>query len=361
MKNEAFGCKNNKDKIGVLIAQLGTPDAPTGAALRPYLKQFLGDKRVIEKNRFVWWLILNGIILNTRPKKSAALYARIWGKDGSPLLTITKDQTDLTREALKKIHSTIEVEFGMRYGKPSLESAIDKLIDSGCSKILLFPMYPQYSATTTASTYDVVFSHLLKRRNVPTLRVAEPYYAHPEYIDALATTINEAYKKLDPRPEKLVLSYHGIPESYIDKGDPYCCMCTETTNAMLKKLDIPADEVIHTYQSRFGKDPWLVPYTDETIEELAKEGVKHLAVACPGFPADCLETLDEIGNEALEEFQEHGGETLKLIPGLNTHPAWIGAMSTLIEKELGSWLETAERTSCADEKCACPVRLAKKV
>lgn len=362
MRNESFGCKNNKDKIGVLIAQLGTPDAPTKSALRPYLKQFLSDRRVIEKNRFVWWWILNGIVLNTRPKRSAALYARIWGKDGkSPLLSITEKQTSLARNKLTKLHPSIEVEFGMRYGKPSLESAIDKLIANGCSKILLFPLYPQYSATTSASTYDVVFKHLLQRRSVPTLRVAEPYYAHPEYIDALATTINEAYKTLLPRPEKLVFSYHGIPESYIDKGDPYCCMCTETTNALLKKLEIPAAEIIHTYQSRFGRDPWLVPYTDETIDKLAKDGIKHIAVACPGFPTDCLETLDEIGNEAAEAFKKHGGQTLKLIPGLNDHPVWIEGMCKLIAKELGSWLETAQRTSYADEKCVCPVKLAKKV
>lgn len=361
MKNEAFGCKNNKDKIGVLIAQLGTPEAPTKEALRPYLKQFLGDKRVIEKSRLLWWLILNGIILNTRPRRSAALYARIWGKDGkSPLLSITEKQTELVRGKLKELRSSIEVEFGMRYGSPSLESVIDKLIGNGCSKILLFPMYPQYSATTTASTYDVIFTHLLKRRHVPTLRVAEPYFAHPEYVDALATTINDAYKKLSPRPERLVLSYHGIPESYIDKGDPYCCMCTETTNALLKKLDIQSKEVIHTYQSRFGKDPWLVPYTDVTIEQLAKEGIKHLAVACPGFPADCLETLDEIGNEAHEAFTERGGETLKLIPGLNDQPAWIEAMSKIITSELGSWLETAKRTNQVEEKCICPVKIAKR-
>jgi ferrochelatase len=360
MKCESFGCKNTSDKIGVLIAQLGTPDAPTAAALKPYLKQFLGDPRVIEKNRVLWWLILNLIILTTRPKKSAALYKRIWTENGSPLLAITAQQTDAVREQLHELHSSMVVEFGMRYGTPSLESAIDRLIDQGCSKILLFPMYPQYSATTTASTYDAVFSHLLKRRVVPTLRVAEPYFTHPSYIQALAGTIDEAYRNFDERPEALVLSYHGIPESYVEAGDTYCCQCTETTEALISAVKtLDRKEIIHTFQSRFGKDPWLVPYTDETIEELAKRGVKHIAVACPGFPADCLETLDEIGNEAEEEFLEYGGERLSLIPCLNAHPLWIESMAAIIKEELGSWLDTARRSGEQPCKITCPVKAAK--
>ncbi|MCB0337099.1 MAG: ferrochelatase, partial [Bdellovibrionales bacterium] len=288
------------------------------------------------------------------------LYKRIWTDEGSPLLVYTKKQTELVRKSLQMLHPSIEVEYGMRYGTPSLESAIDKLIAAGCSKILLFNMYPHYSSTTVATNYDVVFKHLLKRRVVPTLRVAEPYFAHPEYIEALATTINEAYANMDPKPEKLVLSYHGIPEEYVQKGDTYCCHCAETTKAMVPKLHIPAEHVIHTYQSRFGKDPWLVPYSDETIRELGEKGVKHIAVACPGFTSDCLETLDEMGHEGLEEFQESGGETLQLVPCLNDHPAWIEGMTKLIRKELGSWLETAERTGQQACKVACPVLLAKQ-
>lgn len=356
MKNETFGCKKRGDKIGVLLAQLGTPDAPTKQALRPYLKQFLSDPRVIEKNRVLWWLILNGIVLRTRPARSAALYKRIWTEQGSPLMIYTERQTEAVAEALRSVHSTIEVAFGMRYGNPSVENAIDDLIERGCSKILLFSMYPQYSATTTASNYDAVFRHLLKRRTVPTLRVAEPYYAHAEYVESLAHIVNETYAEYDKKPECIVLSYHGIPEAYIDKGDPYCCHCAETTQALLPLLKVDGIDVIHTYQSRFGRDPWLVPYTDETIVALAKEGKKNIAVFCPGFVADCLETLDEIGNEAEEEFRQHGGEVLQLIPCLNDDPVWCENLSALIEKELGSWLETARRTAAADCSIACPVQ-----
>ena len=220
-----FGCRGSKDRVGVLVAQLGTPDAPTPKALRPYLRQFLSDPRVIEINKVLKWVLLNFIILVTRPRRSARLYKRIWGSDGSPLLTITKRQADGLRERLTSKGHRVEVEFGMRYGSPSLESALDTLIEKGCSKILLFPMYPQYSAATTASTYDVVFPHLLKRRCVPTLRVAEPYFAHPRYVEALAKTMHEHLEKLTWEPEKVVLSYHGIPLKYVTKGDLYCCQC----------------------------------------------------------------------------------------------------------------------------------------
>jgi len=337
----SFGCKKYPNKIGILLAQLGTPDAPTKKALRKYLKEFLGDPRIIEKNRVLWWLILNGIILNTRPKKSAALYARIWEKEGSPLLLITQRQTQALRESMQKIDSSIEVEFGMRYGSHPLSEGIDKLIKSGCSRILLFPMYPHYSATTTGSIYDAVFPYLLKRRFIPTLRVAEPYFRHPAYIEALQATINDSLQKItekDGAPEKLVLSYHGIPKEYIKKGDPYCCSCTETTMSMLPGIEMKREDIIHTYQSRFGKDPWLTPYTDETIEALAKENIKHIALACPGFTADCLETLDELGNEGEELFHENGGEKLSLVPCLNDQKVWIEAMKDIAMEEISSWL-----------------------
>ena len=359
MRKECFGCRPTADKIGVLLAQLGTPDAPTGKALRPYLKRFLGDPRVIEKPRLLWWLILNGIILNTRPKRSAALYKRIWKKDGSPLKIYTEKQCNKLRERLQQVHPSIEVAYGMRYSDPDLESALDSLIAKGCSKILLFNMYPQYSSTTVATNYDAVFKHLLKRRVVPTLRVVEPYYAHPAYINALATRINESLEALSEKPDKLVFSYHGIPEEYVEKGDVYCCQCTETSAALIPKLQLPAADVIHTYQSRFGKDPWLEPYTDETFERLGESGAKRIAVACPGFTADCLETLDEIGNEGSEEFEEAGGERLDLLPCLNDHPAWIDAMTEIAVEEMGSWLATAKRTSSANRKVACPVKVFK--
>lgn len=353
-----IGCRGTRDRVGVLIAQLGTPAAPTPSALRPYLRQFLSDPRVIEVNRILWWVLLNCVILVTRPFRSARLYARIWGAEGSPLLTITRRQSAGVAERLAAQGAQVAVEFGMRYGAPSLESALDRLLEQGCSKILLFPMYPQYAAATTASTYDAVFKHILKRRSVPTLRVAEPYFAHPRYIAALAQTMNEHLAKLTWSPERLVLSYHGIPEKYVTKGDPYCCHCTETTAALLPQLALEREKVVHTFQSRFGRDPWLTPYTDETFEELGGAGIKRIAVAAPGFTADCLETLDELGNEGLEQFEEHGGEQYSLIPCLNDHPVWLDAMTAIITEELGSWL-SGEARNVADCAISCPVALAR--
>ena len=350
-----FGCRGSKDKVGVLIAQLGTPEAPTPKAVRPYLRQFLSDRRVIEVNRILWWLLLNCVILVTRPKRSARLYSRIWGKDESPLLTITRKQTLGVAERLRSKFPNVEVEFGMRYGSPSLESGVDKLIEKGCSKILLFPMYPQYSAATTASTYDAVFPHILKRRWVPTMRVAEPYFAHPKYIEALATTINEHVASMPYKPERLVLSYHGIPQKYVSKGDPYCCQCVETTGALLPCLSLSREEVIHTFQSRFGRDPWLTPYTDETLEELGHSGIKKIAICAPGFTADCLETLDELGNEGHEQFTEAGGEEISVVPCLNDHPVWLDGMTEIIREELGSWLDGQARNA-RDCVITCPLK-----
>lgn len=359
MTPHSFGCRPYSDKIGVLLAQLGTPAAPTAAAVRPYLREFLGDPRVIETNRLLWWLILNGLVLPRRPKRSARLYKRIWRPDGSPLDVLTQEQTNGVGARLKARYQEIEIIYGMRYGEPSLKSAIDQLVAKGCSRILLFPMYPQYSAVTTGSTYDVVFAHLLKRRWVPTLKVAQPYYRHGLYLRALAATINDglAAASAGGPVDRLIFSYHGIPERYVKMGDPYCCQCTETTHAVLPLLQIAPQQVIHTYQSRFGREPWLVPYTDETIAKLARDGVRRIAVACPGFTADCLETLDEIGNEAREQFKHLGGEELHLIPCLNDHPVWLDALEELIREELGSWLND-QRADVAVPRCAiqCPVK-----
>lgn len=357
MNRGSIGCNNRSDKIGVLIAQLGTPDAPTEEALRPYLKQFLSDPRVVEVNRIVWWFILRLIILRRRPAKSAELYKRVWSEEGSPLLVYTQNQARGVQELLSQRVPQIEVAFGMRYGTPSLEDGIDELIAKGCSKILLFPMYPQYSGATTGSTYDAVFPHLLKKRFVPTLRVAEPYYAHPQYIRAQAHVINESLEQHAIEPERLLLSYHGVPTAYIEKGDPYCCMCTETTQALKSLIDLPDERIIQTYQSRFGNDPWLEPYTDCTAEALPKEGVKNIAIACPGFTADCLETIDEMGVEVREVFEEHGGETLQLIPCLNDHPVWIDAMASIILDELGSWIKTSERNAAQRCELRCPAQV----
>ena len=356
MGKECFGCKSTQDKIGILVANLGTPDAPTAKALRPYLKQFLSDRRVIEVNRVVWWFILRFVVLTLRPAKSAALYKRIWTDKGSPLLVITKKQTRELAKLVKSMPADIEVAFGMRYGKPSLESAIDHLIEQGASKILLLPMYPHYSATTTGSTYDAVFKHLLKRRLVPTLKVVEPYYRHPLYIDSLVKTIEESCAEIPNKPEKLVLSYHGIPQTYVKKGDPYCCMCTETTRALLPSLKaFKGKDVIHTYQSQFGRDPWLQPYTDVVIKQLAMDGVKRIAIACPGFTADCLETLDEMGNEGKELFLEHGGEEFTLIPCLNAHPVWMSALKSIVSEEIDPWLKTVSCSEQFTNPVICPL------
>lgn len=351
-----FGCRSTGDKIGVLLAQLGTPDAPTASALRPYLKQFLSDPRVIEVNRLLWWFILNGIILVTRPKRSAELYKRIWTEKGSPLLVTTMSQAKKTQELFKSEGIEIEFEIGMRYGNPSLDSALDRLVDRGCSRILLFPLYPQYAAATTASTYDVVFRNLASRRSVPTLKTIEPFYNHCSYIEALKTVASDFLQKNSWRPDKILLSYHGVPRRYVDNGDPYCCHCVETTEHLRKSLNFPGENILHSYQSKFGKEPWLNPYTDETIAALAKSGVKKLAVMCPGFVTDCLETIDEIGHEARELFIEAGGEELALIPCLNEHPSWIRAMADIIRPEITPWLDSKRlQPHCSP----CPVNRAR--
>lgn len=348
----SFGCRSSLRKIGVLVAQLGTPQAPTPKALRVYLREFLSDPRVIEVNRVLWWIILNFIILTFRPRRSSRLYKRIWQKEGSPLLLNTESLTNKLRASLSR-KPEVEIEFGMRYGKPTLSSVIDKLLAKGVDRILLVPLYPHYSAPTTASTYDAVFSHLLKRRVVPTLRVMAPYYDRIQFLNSVATRINEELSKAPPL-EKLVLSYHGIPAKYVTKGDTYCCMCVETTRALIPLLSFPSENVIHTYQSRFGKDPWLTPYTDETVEYLAKGGIKSIGVASPGFTSDCLETLDELGNEASELFHEHGGETFVNLPCLNDHPVWVNGLSEMIEEDLRGWLDECALYEKCKDKVICP-------
>ena len=325
------GCvKNGLDKAphAILIAQLGTPAAPSAAALRPYLREFLSDRRVIEVNRVLWWFILNCIVLVTRPKRSARLYKRIWTEKGSPLLVLTESFTAKLAERMRDRNT--HVVYAMRYGSPSIASAIEKIEALGCKSITLVPMYPQYAAATTGSTYDAVFAEILKRRWVPSISVMPPYYADELFLNAQAEVINQSLRTLSAPVERLVLSYHGIPRRYILNGDPYCCMCVATTERLLPRLEIDPAKVIHTYQSRFGRDPWLEPYTDQTFEKLARDGIKRIAVACPGFTTDCLETLDEIGNEGKHQFTELGGHELHLIPCLNDADVWVEAVYKLI-------------------------------
>jgi ferrochelatase len=319
----------------VLLAQLGTPAAPTARALRPYLRQFLGDPRVIEANRIVWWLVLNGIVLPRRPKRSAALYRRIWTDRGSPLLLYSKAQVDGLQAALG---DAARVELGMRYGEPSIPSAMSSLLSSGVERILVFPMFPQYSGTTTASIYDAVLEHLKGVRVVPALRFVPPYHAHPAYIGALAAIAREEIGRLPWKPDRILITFHGIPRRYIEKGDVYRKHCEETARLLAGALGLgPGDHEV-SFQSRFGREEWLSPYTEEKLAELPRTGVKRVAAICPGFTADCLETLDEIGNEGKRIFLEAGGEDLKLIPCLNAHPAWIEGMATIAREELSGWL-----------------------
>jgi protoporphyrin/coproporphyrin ferrochelatase len=328
-------------KTGILIGQLGTPDAPTAPAVRRYLRQFLGDRRVVDLNPFLWKAILEGIILRTRPAQSAALYRKVWTDQGSPLLTVTRSQASALERALAAGGGEVKVEVAMRYGNPSTGSAIEALLAWGAERILLFPMYPQYAAPTTGSTYDETFRELLARRYVPALRVVPPYYDHPSYIAALAESVREALASLKAPPDKILISFHGIPQRYADLGDPYPAHCAATADALARAMGWSADEYLVTFQSRFGREPWLQPYTDETLKRLGADGVKRIVALCPGFTADCLETIDEIGNLGAEQFIEGGGEELHLVPCLNDRSRWLSAMTEIATTELQGWAQVS--------------------
>ena len=322
----------------VLLIQLGTPDEPTAPALRRYLKQFLGDPRVIElvetKPR-LWSLILRLILLR-RPAQSAEKYARIWDAEtGSPLMHYTKRQTELLQQALPDV----TVRFGMQVGNPSLASVVHELIDQGCERLIALPMYPQYSATTNASATDVLFQALMKVRRVPALRVVGPYYDHPAYLDAMATLIQEELASLDWEPDHFVYSFHGIPQDYAKRGDPYATHVKRTTFALQERLKWPKGKWTQSFQSLFGRSEWLKPYTDDVLEKLAKGGAKRVFVTLPGFTVDCLETIDEIGHESAEVFREAGGEHLHACRCLNDHPKWIEAMATIVREEGAGWVK----------------------
>jgi len=320
---------------GVLLIQLGTPDAPTPQALRRYLRQFLGDPRVIEAPRLLWWFILNLRILPSRPKQSAAKYRRIWdARTGSPLLHLTRLQT----EALQRLLPGVPVRFGMQVGNPPVADVVRGMIEAGVDRLIVLPMYPQYSATTTASATDVLFQALMKERRVPALRVVPPYYDHPAYIDAVVTVIREELTKLLWEPDHFVLSFHGIPVKYVQRGDPYAKHVERTTQLLLQRLGWRAGKWTQSFQSLFGRDLWLQPYTDATLKRLAGQGIKRVFVATPGFTTDCLETIDEIGYEARELFLHAGGERLHQCRCLNDHPAWIEGMRTLVVEQGQGWI-----------------------
>lgn len=327
--------------VGILVANLGTPDAPTRPALRRYLKEFLSDPRVIELSRPFWWLILNGIILNTRPQAVAKLYREIWTEEGSPLLAITRRQASALEGKLsQRIGSPVHTAAAMRYGNPSIGAALRELRQKGCRRILVLPMYPQYAAATTASTFDAVTAELQTWRWVPELRTIHSYHDRPGYIQALASSIREVWEK-DGEPERLVFSFHGIPQRYFDDGDPYHCLCHKTARLTAEALGLPQERYIVAFQSLFGKEEWIKPYTDVTIRALGKAGVKRLDVLCPGFAADCLETLEEIDGQNREFFLESGGEHFRYIPALNDREDHIDGLTELLLEHLHGWVTPA--------------------
>lgn len=325
------------DKIGVLITNLGTPEAPTKQALRPYLKQFLSDPRVVEVPRLLWWMILNLVILNIRPKRSAKAYATVWQEQGSPLMIHTANQAAALQQSLSAEYGeNIIVDFAMRYGKPSVSSAIDSLLQKGVRQLLVLPMYPQYCASTTGSTFDAVAEDFRQRRWLPELRFITQYCEHPDYIQAMADKIRSHWQT-HPKADKLIFSYHGIPKRYLLNGDPYHCECHKTSRLIAELLGLSKDEYLTTFQSRFGREEWLKPYTDHTLKNLPGQGVKSVQMVCPGFSSDCLETIEEIGEENREYFMQAGGERYEYIPALNSDKGHINMMASLVKKHLQGW------------------------
>jgi len=326
-------------KVGVLLVNLGTPDGTDFTSMRRYLREFLSDRRVIEWSRFLWYPILYGIVLNTRPGKVGKAYELIWNKelDESYLRTYTRSQSELMAKALAE-YPNVVVDWAMRYGQPSIASKIEALQAQGCEKILLFPLYPQYAAATTATVNDKAFETLLKMRWQPALRTVPPYHDDPAYIDALAISVGKHLATLDWEPEMLIASFHGIPQSYFKKGDPYHCQCQKTARLLRERLGLPKEKFMITFQSRFGPEEWLQPYTDKTVERLADEGVKRIAVINPGFVSDCLETLEEIAEQAAESFRHHGGEKFAHIPCLNDSVEGMTVLERVVRRELMGWV-----------------------
>ncbi len=328
------------EKTAVLLINLGTPEAPTAHAVRPYLKEFLGDPRVVEIPRLVWWLILNGIILNTRPKKSAKKYASIWMQAGSPLKVYTERQTQLLRQHLHERtgNSTVVVEYAMRYGNPSVASVLSKLKAQNCQRILLVPMYPQYAASSSATALDAVLKELLHFRNMPAIRTVKHFHDDPGYIRSSAQNIRDYWSK-HGRPDKLVMSFHGVPAYTLEKGDPYHCECLKSGRLIAQELGLTAEQYVISFQSRFGKTEWIKPYTTATLHTLGMQRTRRVDVVCPGFVADCLETLEEIAMEGKADFQQAGGGDFHFIPCLNDRPDWTQALGELILNNLQGWLD----------------------
>ncbi|MCG6933742.1 MAG: ferrochelatase [Gallionella sp.] len=325
-------------KTGILLVNLGTPDAPTAKAVRPYLKEFLSDPRVVEIPRPIWWLILNGIILNIRPKKSAAKYASIWTPEGSPLRVHTEKQTVLLRGYLGQRNKTpFVVDYAMSYGSPSIAGVLQKFREQNCRRVLVVPMYPQYAASSTATVFDLVFTAMQNMRSMPALRTIRNFHDNPGYIKALASNVNDYWMK-NGRPEKLVMSFHGVPQYTLDKGDFYHCECHKTGRLLAQELGLKPEQYTVSFQSRFGRAEWIKPYTTATLVNLGKQKTSRVDVVCPGFVADCLETLEEIAMEGKTDFQRAGGGEYHYIPCLNERDDWMHALTDLVMDNLHGWL-----------------------
>lgn len=341
-------------KTAVLLINLGTPEAPSSGAVRRYLKEFLSDPRVVEIARPLWWLILNGIILNVRPRKSAEKYAQVWTKEGSPLKVHTERQTTLLRGFLGEQGHRVVVDYAMRYGQPSIPATLDRLKADGCTRILLLPLYPQYSSSTSATAFDAAYAWAQKIRNQPELRTVRSFADDAGYIDALAASVREHWR-INGRADKsyrLLMSFHGVPRYTLDKGDPYHCECHKTGRLVAEALQLTKEQYQVCFQSRFGRAEWLQPYTAPTLVALGKQGIQRVDVICPGFPSDCLETLEEIAIEAKAEFIASGGSIYHYIPCLNEREDWIAALAGIAATHLQGWPTRAALDSASLEASA---------
>lgn len=338
MTSQSIYQHGSPSRTGILLINLGTPDAPTAKALRPYLKQFLSDQRVIEIPRLLWWPILYGFILPFRPKKSAEKYAQIWMPEGSPLKVHTERQTALLRKTVQtQIQTELIVEYAMNIGTPSIPEVLEKMQAQGCERILVIPLFPQYSSSSTASAIDNVCAAMKNIRNLPEIRTVKQYHEHPSYIAALAQNVRDYWDK-NGQPDKLIISFHGVPRKNLDNGDPYHCLCQKTGRLLAEALKLNADQYQVCFQSRFGRAEWLTPYTDITLKQLAKVHTQRVDVVCPGFVSDCLETLEEIAIEAKETFIKAGGQEFHYIPCLNERDDWIQALTDITKNHLQGWL-----------------------
>lgn len=341
---------NQAPKIGVLITNLGTPESPTAPALRKYLAEFLADPRVVEVPRIIWTCILHGIILRIRPRRSAKAYQTVWTDQGSPLMIYTQQQSERLHTALQaKYGDAVVVDFAMRYGSPAIKDVMEHLQNRGVRKLLVLPLYPQYSAATTASTFDALAQDFTGRRWLPDLRFISHYHDHPAYIETVAKRI-KAFREEHGSADKLIFSYHGIPLRYLKNGDPYHCECHKSSRLIAEFLGLTNDEYLTCFQSRFGREEWLKPYTDETLKSLPSQGIKSVQIICPGFSSDCLETIEEIGEENRDYFMESGGERYQYIPALNAEDDHITFLAQLVEENLQGWSTPDSKDGAMMEK-----------